>query len=101
MLTSSERFHLTVSFLLLPYALSLSFVFIEFESKNLPRHVDPNFVGGFVFCDIVVSWSGRDDLLFISRNSLEEHLEKLGKVLRQLCDAGLKVNAEKLIFCGL
>ncbi len=40
-----------------------------------------------------------DDLLYISRNSLEDHLEKLDKVLRQLCNAGLKVNAEKLTFC--
>jgi hypothetical protein len=39
-----------------------------------------------------------DDLLCISRNSLEDHLEKLGAVLRQLCNAILKVNAEKLTF---
>ncbi len=38
---------------------SLSSAFVEFESKYLPRHVDPNVVGGFSFCDIVVSWSGR------------------------------------------
>jgi hypothetical protein len=42
-----------------------------------------------------------DDLLCISKLSLEDHLEKLDEVLRQLCDAGLKVNAEKLIFCTL
>jgi hypothetical protein len=35
------------------------------------------------------------DLLCISRNSLEDHLEKLDEVLRQLHDGGLKVNAEK------
>jgi hypothetical protein len=30
-----------------------------------------------------------DDLLYIiSRNSLEDHLEKIEEVLRQLCDAG-------------
>ncbi len=40
-----------------------------------------------------------DDLLCISRNSLEDYLKKLEKVLRCLCDVGLKVNAEKLIFC--
>jgi hypothetical protein len=39
-----------------------------------------------------------DDLLCISKKSLEEHLDKLDKVLRQLCDAGLKVNTEKLTF---
>jgi hypothetical protein len=33
-----------------------------------------------------------DDLLCISRISLEDHLEKLVKVLRHLPDVGLKVN---------
>jgi hypothetical protein len=42
-----------------------------------------------------------DDLLCISRSSLEAHLKKLEKVLRRLCDAGLKVNAEKSTFCAL
>jgi hypothetical protein len=42
-----------------------------------------------------------DDLLCISKLSLEDHLEKLEEVLRQLCDAGLKVNAAKLTFCAL
>jgi hypothetical protein len=42
-----------------------------------------------------------DDLLCIFRSSLEDHLEKLEEVLRQLCDAGLKVKAEKLTFCTL
>ncbi len=42
-----------------------------------------------------------DDLLCISRSSLEDHLEKLEEVLRCLHDAGLKVNAEKLTFCAL
>jgi hypothetical protein len=41
------------------------------------------------------------DLLCISRNSLEDHLEKLEEVLRRLCDAGLKVNADKSTFCAL
>jgi len=36
-----------------------------------------------------------DDLLCISRNSLEDHLEKkLEEVLRRLRDADLKVNAD-------
>ncbi len=34
-----------------------------------------------------------DDLLCISKLSLEDHLEKQEEVLRQLCHAGLKVNA--------
>jgi hypothetical protein len=42
-----------------------------------------------------------DDLLCISKLSLEDHLEKLEEVLRQLCDAGLKVKAEKSTFCAL
>ncbi len=42
-----------------------------------------------------------DDLLCISKLSLEDHLRKLEEVLRQLCDAGLKVNAAKLTFCAL
>jgi hypothetical protein len=42
-----------------------------------------------------------DDLICISKLSLEDHLDKLEQVLRQLCDAGLKVNAVKLAFCAL
>ncbi len=42
-----------------------------------------------------------DDLLCISELSLEDHLEKLEEVLRQLCNAGLKVNAAKSTFCAL
>jgi hypothetical protein len=42
-----------------------------------------------------------DDLLCISKLSLEDHLEKLEVVLRQLCNAGLKVNAAKSTFCAL
>ncbi len=42
-----------------------------------------------------------DDLLCISKLSLEDHREKLEEVLRQLRDAGLKVNAAKSTFCAL
>jgi hypothetical protein len=42
-----------------------------------------------------------DDILCISRSSLEDHLEKLEEVLRRLCNAGLKVNAENSRFCTL
>jgi hypothetical protein len=42
-----------------------------------------------------------DELLCISRKNLDDHLEKLDKVLRQLCDAGIKVNANKSRFCTL
>jgi hypothetical protein len=42
-----------------------------------------------------------DDLLCISKLSLEDHLEKLEEVLRWLHDAGLKVNAAKTTICTL
>ncbi len=42
-----------------------------------------------------------NDLLCISRNSLEDHLEKLEEVLRRLRNAGLKVNTDKSTFCAL
>jgi hypothetical protein len=42
-----------------------------------------------------------DDLLCISRNSLEDHLEKLEEICRRHCDVGLKVNADKSTFCAL
>jgi hypothetical protein len=42
-----------------------------------------------------------DDLLCISKLSLEDHLDKLEVVLGRLCNAGLKINAEKLTFCAL
>ncbi len=41
-----------------------------------------------------------DNLLCISRSSLEDHLEKLEEIIRCLCDAGLKVT-EKWTFCAL
>jgi hypothetical protein len=41
------------------------------------------------------------DLFCISKLSLEDHQEKLGEVLRQLHDTGLKVNAKKTTFCAL
>ena len=42
-----------------------------------------------------------DDLLCISKLSLEDHQEKLEVVLERLRDAGLKVNAAKSTFCAL
>ncbi len=42
-----------------------------------------------------------DDLLCISKLSLEDNLEKLEEELRHLCNAGLKVNAAKSTFCAL
>ena len=40
-----------------------------------------------------------DDLLWITKGSFEDHLEKLGMVLDRLRQAGLKVNAKKSFFC--
>ncbi len=42
-----------------------------------------------------------DDLLCISKLSLEDHLEKLEVVFGKLHNAGLKVNAAKSTFCAL
>ena len=40
-----------------------------------------------------------DDLLITSNGSLQDHLEKVEKVLQRLQKAGLKVNAKKSSFC--
>ncbi len=42
-----------------------------------------------------------DDILCISKLSLEDYLQKWEEVLRQLCKAGLKVNTKKSTFCTL
>jgi hypothetical protein len=41
-----------------------------------------------------------DDLLCISRSTLEDHLKKLEEIPRCLRDASLKVNTEKSTFCA-
>jgi hypothetical protein len=41
-----------------------------------------------------------DDLLIITREILEKHLQKMETVLTRLLDAGLKVNAAKSSFCA-
>ena len=40
-----------------------------------------------------------DDLLCITRGTLEDHLDKLEEVIRRPRDAGLKINAAKSFFC--
>jgi hypothetical protein len=40
------------------------------------------------------------DLLIIMRGILDEHLQKMETVLTRLCDARLKVNAAKSLFCA-
>ncbi len=41
-----------------------------------------------------------DDLLIITRKTLEEHLQKMETVLTRLCDAGIKVNTAKSSLCA-
>ncbi len=40
-----------------------------------------------------------DNLLVITKSSLDDHLDKLKQVFIQLRDAGLKINATKSVFC--
>ncbi len=41
-----------------------------------------------------------DDLLIITRQTLDKHLQKMETVLTRLRDPGLKVNAAKSLFCA-
>ncbi len=41
-----------------------------------------------------------DDLLIITKRTLDKHLQKMVTVLTRLFDAGLKVNAAKSSFCA-
>jgi hypothetical protein len=41
-----------------------------------------------------------DDLLIITRGTLDKHLQKMETVLTRLCDAGHKVNAATSLFCA-
>ena len=41
-----------------------------------------------------------EDLLVITKGSLNDHLDKLKQVFIQLRNAGLKVNATKSVFCA-
>jgi hypothetical protein len=41
-----------------------------------------------------------DNLLIITRRTLDEHLQKIETVLTRLRDAGLKVNLAKSLFCA-
>ncbi len=41
-----------------------------------------------------------DELLFIMRQTLDEHLQKMEIVLTRLRDARLKVNVAKSLFCA-
>ena len=39
-----------------------------------------------------------DDVLVITKNNFEDHLKALGRFLKRLTEAGLKVNVEKSFF---
>ncbi len=41
-----------------------------------------------------------DNLLTVTRQTLDKHLQKMETVLTRLCDAGLKVNTAKSSFCA-
>jgi hypothetical protein len=58
------------------------------ELMNLMEALDLEYVRAYI-----------DDLLVITRGTLEDNLEKLREVLRRLREAGLKVNATKSFFC--
>ncbi len=40
------------------------------------------------------------DLLVITKGNLDDHLDKLKQVFIRLCNAGLKINATKSVFCA-
>ncbi len=54
---------------------------------------------GNLMASLKYVWAYIDDLLVITKGSLNDHLEKLDTVFIRLQDAGLKVNATKLFFC--
>jgi hypothetical protein len=74
------------SYLRLPMGYAGSADIFQAEMMNLMEGIE--YVRAYI-----------DDLLVITRGSLEDHLEKLREVLRRLRDAGLKVNAAKSFFC--
>jgi hypothetical protein len=41
-----------------------------------------------------------DNILVITKGSLDDHLDKLKQIFIQLHDAGLEINASKLFFCA-
>ena len=46
------------------------------------------------------AWVYIDDLLVLSKDTFQDHLEKLDKVLHLIEKAGLKCNADKCTFCA-
>ena len=60
-----------------------------FQAKMSELMVALEFVRAFI-----------DDLLCITKASLEDHLDKLKMVFTRLQDAGLQVNVHKSSFCA-
>ena len=60
-----------------------------FQTKMMELMVTPEFVRAYI-----------DDLLCITKGTLDNHLAKLDLVLSRLQDANLKVNAHKSNFCA-
>ena len=52
-----------------------------------------------LFQELDCVWTCIDDLLVITKGACEDHLQKLDAVLSKLCNAGLKINAKKSLFC--
>jgi len=59
-----------------------------FQAQMMDIMASLEYVGAYI-----------DDLLIITRGTLDDHIEKIEIVLARLRDAGLKVNAAKLFFC--
>ncbi len=67
------------------------------ERRALPKRIRAEMMDLMEALEYVRAYI--DDLLVITRGTLEDHLAKLGEVLRRLREAGLKVNAAKSFFC--
>jgi hypothetical protein len=74
------------SYMRLPIGFAGSADIFQAEMMDLVESLE--YVGAYI-----------DDLLVITKGTLEDHLENLREVLRRLRDAGLKVNAAKSFFC--
>jgi hypothetical protein len=74
------------SYLRLPMGMSSSADIFQAEMMDLMETLE--YVRAYI-----------DDLLCITRESLEDHLDKLEEVIKRLRNAGLKVNVAKSFFC--
>ena len=49
-----------------------------------------------LMCDLEYVRTYIDDVIAITTGNWDDHLEKLEEILKQLADAGLKINAKKI-----